>query len=121
MSDAQVKAYLEAHPEVAAAAVGGAKAGDVPVALPAGGDTAGGGNADWVQKAQESKPKAASGSWWGGGKKAAAPAAASDAYVPPVVPVAAPYSAPSATAPALPGAATGSAAFGIDDENPFKQ
>ena len=114
MSDAQVKAYLNAHPEIAAAAVGGAKGGAAPEAAAAGSDAAGG--ADWVHQAGAKK----SSTWWGGGNKSAAPASA-DTYVPPVVPIAAPFSNHQAAAPSLPGAAGGDAgAFGIDDENPFK-
>ena len=128
MSDAQVKAYLEAHPEVAAAAMGSSK-GSSPNSFAATGAAANtgsaSGGADWVQQAQADK-SAKKSSWWGGGagggKKSASDApASSDSYVPPV-PVAAPVSASAATAPmSLPGAAGDQGQFGIDDENPFKQ
>jgi hypothetical protein len=105
MTEADVKKYLEMHPEIAAAALGAAK----PASAPA--PSSPGGEADWVKAAEaraasegSAKPKASSGWGWGGGggggggSSASASASASsapsakratappDTYVPPVVP-----------------------------------
>lgn len=121
MSEQQVKAYLSAHPEVAAAALGGAKGG--PGGAPDG-DTAvtvsASGEPDWVRAAEaKSGPKGGSAAGSGGGffggfggfggggggkKKSAAPAPEAE-YQPPVVPMPGAVPESAAVPVALPVAA----------------
>jgi hypothetical protein len=112
MTDEQVKAYLKAHPEVAAAALGSAKAAG------RGADAPSEEKNDWVAQATSTRAAAppAGGLFSFGSTKHAASKAA-DTYVPPVVPFSNSAAAPaptSAAPPTVPGA------FAIDDENPFK-
>ena len=117
MTEENVKRYLAAHPEVAAAALGGAK----PNAGGGGGGGGGGGDGDWVKEAEARQAA-------GGGAKKAAPAggffgfggagakkAPEAAYEPPVLPYSAAAPAPAAAAPPLPGRA---AVDNVED-NPF--
>ena len=147
LTDAQIRAYLAAHPEVASAAMmGGVRA--QPGQPPADGAAAGGAVAEWGV----AKPPAAAaasgggfGGFFGGGgkkKQPSAPAAdveAATGYVPPAVPAAAapvawvppevyahdPFKSPAVaaaagSAPLVGGAPASSAGAPTDDANPFE-
>lgn len=126
MSEAQIKAYLNAHPEVAAAALGQAKSAPAPagsVAIPVGtGVTSSKQESNWFGSKKKDAPK----------NTAATPAPAP--YVPPVIPEPSHSSSsssgyvPSSIAPSTQAASAPSTnvpnavdAFAIGDleENPF--
>jgi hypothetical protein len=129
MTEENVKRYLAAHPEVAAAALGGAKpnAGGGGGSSSSGGGGGGGGDGDWVKEAEAraatgggAKKSGGSGGFFGfGGGGGAKKAPESTAYEPPVLPFSASAPAPAAAAPPLPGRAANNFAADNVEDNPF--